>query len=130
MAHSLLRPQLDLHVQRILLPYHENFLFLPSITLVHLLKVELPKKVGENESHFQVREIAAEAISRPDGEGIERGTRRARFQELLVGGEPAVRVERGRRIWEVQRRVVGCVAWAGYECLAGMVSLFSTVWRS
>ena len=77
LAQRLLRSQLDLHVQWILLPYHENFLLLPSITFVHLLKVELPKKVGENESHFQVREIAAEAISRPNGEGVERGTRRA-----------------------------------------------------
>ena len=77
MAQPLLRPQLDLHVQRILLPHHENLLLLPSITLVHLLKVELPKKVGENQSHFQIREIAAEAVPRPDGEGVEGGTGRA-----------------------------------------------------
>ena len=72
-----LRPQLDLHIQRILLPHHENFLLLPSVTLVHLFKVELPEQVGENESHFQVREIAAEAVPRPDGEGVEGGTGRA-----------------------------------------------------
>ena len=77
MAQPLLSPQRNLHIQRILLPHHEHFLLLPSITLVHLLKVELPEKVSENEPHFQVREIAAEAVSRPDGEGVEGGTGRA-----------------------------------------------------
>lgn len=43
---TLTRSNLDPRVQRKLLPYHENFLVLPSPSRVHQLKVELPKKVG------------------------------------------------------------------------------------
>ena len=53
-------------VQRKLLPHHENLLLLPPPTRIHLLKVELPEQVGQDKSHFQVCEIAAEAVSRPD----------------------------------------------------------------
>ena len=63
---NLLGSNFDLHHQRVLLPHHENLLLLPQITLVHLLKVELPEEVGQNESHFEVREVATEAVSWPD----------------------------------------------------------------
>lgn len=64
-------------VQRKLLPHHKNLLLLPPPTRIHLLKVELPKEVGQYESHFQVCEIAAEAVSRPNRERVEGGSRRA-----------------------------------------------------
>lgn len=64
-------------VQRKLLPHHKNLLLLPPPTRIDLLKVELPKEVGQYESHFQVCEIAAEAVSRPNRERVEGGSWRA-----------------------------------------------------
>ena len=63
---TLLGSNLYPRVQRKLLPHHEDLLLLPTPTRIHLLKVELPEEVGQYESHFQVCEIAAEAVSRPD----------------------------------------------------------------
>ena len=74
---NLLRSNFDPRVQRVLLPHHEDFLHLPWSIRVRRLKVELPQKIGEDQSQFQVREIAAEAVPRPNGERVEWGAWRA-----------------------------------------------------
>ena len=64
----------DFRVQRVLFPHHEDLLLLPHPFRVRFCKVELPEEVGEDQSHFQVGEIAAEAVPGPDRERIEWGT--------------------------------------------------------
>lgn len=120
-AQISVRSKLDPRVQRELLPHHENLLLLPAPTRIHHLVIEMPEKISEEETHFQVCEIAAEAISRPDRERVEGGPRRAGFRGLVGWGEPTVRVECGGGIWEVEGGVVGGVLGAGDEGLVGLV---------
>ena len=116
---DLVRSNLNPGVQRELLPHHENLLLLPPPPGVHLLEIKLPEQIRQDQPHLQVREVAAEAVAGPEGEGVEGGPWGAGFGRLVGRGEPAVRVEFGGGVGEVEGGVVGGVAGAGDEGLVG-----------
>ena len=80
----------------------------------------MPEQIRQEQPHLQVREIAAEAVAGPEGEGVERGPRGAGFVRLVGRGEPTVRVEFRGGVGEVEGGVVGGVAGAGDEGLVGV----------
>ena len=80
---SLVRSNLHPRVQWKLVPHQKHLLLLPAPSGIHLLEIKIPEEVGEEESHFQVCEVAAEAVSRADGEGVERGSGCAGFRGLV-----------------------------------------------
>ena len=90
---SLLRSSLDPRVQSILLPHHKHISLLPSTSRVHLLKLELRKKVGW-------KSVALLPGPRDCG----RGKFLARSRKGLIGIPGFLVDRRQRAIWHARQQ--------------------------
>ena len=69
-----LSPRRNLDPQRPLLPQEEDLLLRPVACLLRVERdVEVEEELRDDEAHFLPRQVLADAVPRPDAEGLEDG---------------------------------------------------------